>query len=332
MLKMNKRQLKKRNKKIHNNILSFIPYEIESKVFGSGYFIFEFEEAGVCWFYLKNFPKWKFGIWLNNEEGTGYEIFGQGIASIDKFKPSASVISTDDINEFVDDLYILDATLNGEDTKFSGYVGEDNINEAYDREVQKINDYRLDKVNFMILKFNDDNEFIQLRLVDRNSKTCSISPRYSINVHVSPELDNIDESIYESYIYLQDAFDAIGLMNEDVDKFNVDSYIFDYFGDELKGRKFYTWQQKQYKWKDSYDDHLNYQYDFYVREYDVIEAELTMFIHTLTDSAYNDSDEIFYAVHKRYTESKLTYNVGYAKTLSFNQARKNRKQSQKEGK
>ena len=331
MLKMNKRQLKKRNKKIHNNILSFIPYEIESKVFGSGYFIFEFEEAGVCWFYLKEFPKWKFGIWLN-DKGTGYEIFGQGIASIDKFKPSASVIGTDDINEFVDDLYVLDATLNGDDTKFSEYVGDDNINEAYDREIQKINDYRLDKVNFMILKFNDDNDFIQLRLVDRNSKNCNISPRYSIHVHTSKDLKNVNECVYVAYIYLQNRFDDIGLMNEDIDKFNVDSYIFDYFSDELKGRGFYTYQRDMYKWSDSYDDHLNYQYDFYVREYDVMDAELTMFIKSREGRLNTETADIMAEVHYEFANNGLSYNVGYARTLSFNQARKNRKQLQKEGK
>lgn len=319
---MNKRQTKKKNKKIHKNILSNIPFEVCNDVYSNGDFLFEFGPAEICWFYLKELPKWKFGIWLTE---SSYEIFGQGIASIDKFKPSHSVIGTDDINEFVDDLFILLDTYKGEDTEFSEYVESDEEWIESNIKHQKINDLRLNFVKLFIHNFNDKHDDIMLKLYDRNSKNCSISPRYNITVHAESDLENVEQRIFDAYVYLQEQFDTLPLSVDDLDLYSTDSFIFDYFSVELKGRKFYEYQQQMYNWKDSYDEHIQYQFDYYCKSYDVLESDLEAFIHSLNTSAYKDADDILLAVYDRYVPTNTTYNVGYAKTLSFIQARKNRK-------
>ena len=132
---MNKRQLKKNNKSRINMILSFIPFTLKGKpLFGSGYFIFEKPESSIAWFYLKDFPEWKFGIWLN-EEGSGYDIFGQMIASIDKFKPYASNLSETDVQLFVDELY----KIKDEHDTWIEYIHEDREQAEQDKKVRRDN-------------------------------------------------------------------------------------------------------------------------------------------------------------------------------------------------
>jgi hypothetical protein len=45
--------------------------------------------------YLKEFPEWKFAILLDQDDYRKYEIFGQRISMIDKFKPSRSELCED---------------------------------------------------------------------------------------------------------------------------------------------------------------------------------------------------------------------------------------------
>ena len=68
---MKKRIIKKQNKRKINNILKYLkPFHITKKVFGNGYFIFTFQEASVCWFYLKEFPDISFNsVHFRNKGG-----------------------------------------------------------------------------------------------------------------------------------------------------------------------------------------------------------------------------------------------------------------------
>ena len=100
---MNKRIKKKKEKnnntKRMNSILNKIEekYKISEKKFGNGYFIFDMGENAVCHFKFRELKDWKFGIWLD-EEGERYDIFGEHIELIDKFKPSRCYISYEEIN------------------------------------------------------------------------------------------------------------------------------------------------------------------------------------------------------------------------------------------
>ena len=86
--KISKRRVKIINKKRHEVLFTEISkkYSISKKVFGNGYFLFSFDENTISWFWLEEFPDWKFGIWLNEN---GYDIFGEAIIQIDKFKQTA---------------------------------------------------------------------------------------------------------------------------------------------------------------------------------------------------------------------------------------------------
>ena len=69
-----------------------LPYSIEDIEYLDGYFLFGFGTNSVIHFHIKECPGWKFGIWWGTDN-TG-EFFTQYEECIDKFKPSASMIST----------------------------------------------------------------------------------------------------------------------------------------------------------------------------------------------------------------------------------------------
>lgn len=329
---MNRRQTKKRNKKIHKNILSFIPFTVIGEVYGNGYFIFEYEDAGICWFYLKEFPKWKFGIWLNKE---GFEIFGQAVASIDKFKPSRSEFTTDDINLFVNSLYELHYATNlvekdetSEDELFQYLIENEKYIKEQDR-MDRINHKKLNFINSFIRNYNDSNLKIHFELHDRNSKNIQASPRYYI--YVSTTKDTTDDEIFKAFLYLEEAFDTMinsenVLSIDDMDNFLTNTFIFDYFGEEIKGKKFYNHQRIKYEWKDSYEEYLDGIYNMHVKQYDVLNDELHLVIGKFSGDSYIDADDILKAVYDKYTALNLSYNQQYASGLCFSQARKNRKQ------
>lgn len=70
---------------------------VENVSYGDGYFIFGRGTNSVAHFYVKETPHWKYGIWLSEidtaDDVIRAQIFCQFEAEIDKFKPSASMIS-----------------------------------------------------------------------------------------------------------------------------------------------------------------------------------------------------------------------------------------------
>ena len=110
---MKKRLLKKLNKQRIENILNKITsnnFNITSKIFGNGYFIFSFGYNTVCHFYLKQTPLWKYGIWLDGKNG--FQIFGEHEWLIDKFKPSRTYLSyNNDINGFLQEVKLISENL-----------------------------------------------------------------------------------------------------------------------------------------------------------------------------------------------------------------------------
>jgi len=122
---MRKRLIKKANKQRIENILNKITsnnFNITSKIFGNGYFIFTFGKNTVCHFTLKETPLWKYGIWLDGKKG--FKIFGEHEWLIDKFKPSRTYLSyNNDINGFIKEvklisenpkLYFVDSLTDGD--------------------------------------------------------------------------------------------------------------------------------------------------------------------------------------------------------------------------
>ena len=94
--------------------------KVIDKVFGNGYYIFEFGEDSVCNFKIKGLKRWTFGLWIrkdNDNESYVINLFGEHNDYIDKFKPTATRITHEikyvDENdlwkcqEFVDELLMI---------------------------------------------------------------------------------------------------------------------------------------------------------------------------------------------------------------------------------
>lgn len=156
--------IKRNNLARQENILSEISnvFNIDSKRFGDGYFLSSMGINSVCHFTLKETPNWLYGIWLNKNKG--YEIFGENIELIDKFKPSRTYISFENNTiEFINivkkisenpKLYFVDSLTDGdalidykridfEDGDFY-YTGYQSIREFND-ETQLWNKFRRDE-------------------------------------------------------------------------------------------------------------------------------------------------------------------------------------------
>jgi hypothetical protein len=102
---MRQRDIKKRNKKIHCELLSRLkPFTVTDVRFYSHYFIFNAGSAAICHFRIKELPHWLFGIWITKHKPV---IFGQIEILIDKFKPSYSELNSDDPVKFREHLQIL---------------------------------------------------------------------------------------------------------------------------------------------------------------------------------------------------------------------------------
>ena len=128
---MNKRQLKKRNTKYIKSILNSVPFKKEKISFGSSYFIFEMEPNSIVWFWLKAFPEWRFGIWLNQDDYRKYEIFGQRISMIDKFKPSRSELCEDYAHNFNMELF----NIIGKHPKWKDYLDKADNKDKYQEKI-----------------------------------------------------------------------------------------------------------------------------------------------------------------------------------------------------
>lgn len=83
-----------------NNTSHIIKFTFEDIEYLDGYFIFGKGTNSVVHFHIKETPGWKYGIWFDADEKTtniNYKWFAQYEENIDKFKPSASVISYDGV-------------------------------------------------------------------------------------------------------------------------------------------------------------------------------------------------------------------------------------------
>jgi len=188
---MKKRLIKKVNKKRIENILNKITsnnFNITSKIFGDGYFIFTFGYNTVCHFTLKQTPLWEYGIWLNGKNR--FQIFGEHEWLIDKFKPSVTYLSyNNDIAGFIKEvklisenhkLYFVDSLTSGDalvayekedwgNGEFS-YKGYQAIRE-YNEETQLWDKFRRDELitqeEFVDSKYD---EFMKEKLQEEENK------------------------------------------------------------------------------------------------------------------------------------------------------------------
>ncbi len=247
---MNKRiknkTIKNNNTNAINSILEKLNYKVVRKVFGDGYFIFTFQKNSICWFWLKEFPNWRFGIWLNKDET--YSIFGEHDLLIDKFKPSATYISETNVIDFNN---ILKNILN-KTKEHLEYMND--IKEAIEYE-NKINNYNFkifNKVKDFIKEFNKNNK-LELVLKD-NGENCS--PRYYIELHNFDETDSLSK---------EEEIDLILNLSKELDELYIESsfYIHSYIiylskvSIELLSNKELEYKNNNY-WKNQYKDYKDY--------------------------------------------------------------------------
>ena len=164
------------------NILNNVSHTVDFNDirFGNGYFIFTFAENSIAWFFMKEFPEWKFAIWLN-EDNEDYSIFGEAITLIDKFKPSYSTLSFENVIDFNNELPKI---LNNE-----GRWKEYNENVKHgikqDQLSDEFNKRAFDNISKYIKKveseFENNKVDTYIKIVDRNTNDFRCSPRYKLN-------------------------------------------------------------------------------------------------------------------------------------------------------
>lgn len=216
---MNKRIKKKKeknnNSKRMDSILNRIEkmYEISDKKFGNGYFVFDMGENAVCHFKFKELKDWKFGIWLD-KDGKKYDIFGEHIELIDKFKPSKCYISyenmdlEDSLEDFLNGIgdiiknpimhFSCSLTYSDEMTEeealkeYREFYKEKEMEEKRNRETkERIFDY--------LKNIKEKEDMITDVLVrDKNGNGWKSNPRYEVTLVVKKEIsDEYAEKLFK---------------------------------------------------------------------------------------------------------------------------------------
>lgn len=250
---LKKRLLKKKNR---NKILSILNnieaagFNIKHKWLGDGYFILTFEPSSVCHFKLKEFPDWKFGIWLERDN---FSIFGENIYMIDKFKPSRSTLSFEsvaDVSEFISELKLI---LLNTDSEWNEYLSD--AKEAKERE-DKIRDINF-KTHRSILtameEFNKNNPEVDLRLKDTNSKYFRSLSRYKIEIYLLKEI--VEDNNKFNY-YAEKAYKFLSSNKYyQSDEYGIEEYFLENI--VLYSEQEYADKQKRYSWKETLAEHID---------------------------------------------------------------------------
>jgi len=263
MYKLSKRRLKIKNKKEINNILKQLSskFTITEKKFGDGYFILTFEPNSICWFYLKEFPEWKFGIWLN-EEKKSYSIFGEAISLINKFKPSASTLSFNNITDFNNELPKI-LSNEGKWKDYNENALDQSEKDILDKELSEIDIKNIKNyLNKIEKEFEDRKRNSFFKIKDMNTKDFHSLPRYIISEHTDKE--NYFQS-NESLIKTKKVFEKLcsilsytGQYDLDNEKKirHTDEYRFE--NQCLINKKDYNEKAKLYSYKEkNFQEYLN---------------------------------------------------------------------------
>lgn len=250
---MKKRLLKKKNRNRILDILNNIKSEgfnIKEKSLGNGYFIFTFEPSSVCHFKLKEFPDWKFGIWLEKDK---FSIFGENSYMIDKFKPSASIVSSESVtsvSEFISELKVI---LSNTEEEWNEYLSDAQKAKERDNKIHNINFKTNRSILNAIEEFNKDNPEVQLRLKDRKSKYFVCHSRYIIEIYLLKEiLEDINKFNYyaeKAYKFLSSKkYYEIGVY--DVEEYSLENLT-------LYSEQEYSDNQKRYSWKETLSEYID---------------------------------------------------------------------------
>lgn len=214
---MNKRIKKKIEKKKNSKRMSSImdqiskEFKIKKKTFGSGYFLFYHGEFTVCHFQLKDTPGWKYGIWLYPDS---YVVFGEHEELIDKFKPTAVYLSSENLDDFICDVKAIKEypkkefikSLKGDDFDWT----EEEVDKEFEIYWKEKSQYKEEKIraNNIILDFlktlpNTEKEIKGIEIYQCSIKGVRMYPRYSVDILFDNQVDDatllrvVDKAIEE---------------------------------------------------------------------------------------------------------------------------------------
>lgn len=221
------RKIKKRNKNKIINLLQQLPQYDKSNIqFGNEYFFGKIGNGGatVCHFKLKNFPNWKFGIWLRSEKVIDF--FGDYIDFIDKFKPTQSSISTRNFTIFKT---TINSLIKNEELFFDDLYGlRDGFKQTQEKKLQNIkNDIKYHQeirkiLKNMMSKFNIDKIYIEDKDYGYNS---SSSPRYVL-CFLHKGLEWNEDTVDKILNFLQECISCKEKEKHYADAYNIDCYRF----------------------------------------------------------------------------------------------------------
>jgi len=221
--------------------------------FGNGYFIFSFAENSIAWFFMKEFPDWKFAIWLNKEDD-GYSIFGEAITLINKFKPSYSTLSFKNVVDFNLELpNILNNTGDWEEYNKEVALGlkQDKLSEEFNKRVfEKVNEY----IEFVKKEFNNEKVDTYIKLVDRNTENFKVWPRYQLNEYtdIKGYFDK-PESFVRTKKLFTDLCNLLEYNSQNDGDYNrefyldIDDFLFENL--HIQNPRDYEDKAREYKWK-----------------------------------------------------------------------------------
>jgi len=228
---MNKRILKKIRKNKHLSIINDIalnfnltPIDVYFRKYQG---FFDLGSYCICHFQFKEIPFWKFGIILNEKNINEYDIFGQPISLIDKFKPyyCPFAFTQDERIEYMKDFRILSKDPFGGDydclrEENSEAIIIDEIRTKYYLEQKNI-------ISELIEEFNESyKQHLQLTLKDWKTSV----PRYSIDLGVNEQLEeglNIPVIIFNTIKKFNERI-SYSLENDDYCIYS-EGYYFSYF-------------------------------------------------------------------------------------------------------
>lgn len=279
---MKKRQLKKWNKKKIEKILVDIKhsgYTITRIIFGSGYFVFNFEANSVCWFQLKEFPDWKFGIWITpseyirNNKKKKFSIFGENIYCIDKFKPSASTLSETNLSDFLKELAIIQNLINEPDVDVIGKSDEQSfiswreyLINAEEAKQEKLKQDYYNQLMFdtLVKKGKEFGYPFKVVTKDRNLYgKWRISPRYEIDVLFDNEVNMSNNEYLKHSIEI---YKQLCLSLEDLnipEEVHLESVIFNDLSDIVRSPSLYKSEETRWNRHGDFDKHLEELWDYY---------------------------------------------------------------------
>jgi hypothetical protein len=255
---VNNRKLKKRNRKLHEEIVSKLPFTLTNHTFGSGYFIFDMGANSVSWFWLKELPGWKFGIWLG--KNSSFEIFGQAISMIDKFKPSRSELShKDDLAGFVKDV----CNIIDRHPDWKEYLDSAEEADLYEKRKRKF-EQEVYQIMFDTSK-SISSDLLDIRIEDQNTKSLRVSPRYRVKEYVeSDDLELSNDGLISSIKNYEILCRSLSDLDEaDIEEFSYrDTYLFWTLGQSIVAPEEYNRDANLYKWNAvTFDEHLKEIYD-----------------------------------------------------------------------